>query len=452
MSRQLEGYSTVIGAHLYNPRRDAAHQRLAQISTDPMGVKWNEVIARECYTKLLAARTIDAASFDCYATLRTELGIIAPEHAGYLKEAMRARGVGDPYLHVLLPDLSEQDQVILLNAGKVQFEQEAGAAPQFLWVAETALSTSVLKSALKVGYKGILCAPEQIIANQFPDNHPVRVDIPDMGQILLLPFDRPASSRIAFDPKVDADAYAREALSGSILNLTKSLPAIVWTDGETFGHHFHDADQFLDYLVKSALPNLGASVLGINQLPEVWEEQDYLHGTLRERTAWSCPHGELARWHGVCGCQDGYNGAWKEPFYGALLSLNNAVTELLNQHLPPGWDKKLSDNFDECFNYPGSENNLSSLYAAKASSLGAMISCGTFFGSPLTSGKINVLFVRQTLEHIKDAQFKNEADQLLRGFIQQIAHGYDQFSGQTLDQVFADLLAEDLPAGQQLPA
>jgi hypothetical protein len=81
-----------------------------------------------------------------------------------------------------------------------------------------------------------------------------------------------------------------------------------------------------------------------------------------------------------------------------------------------------------------------------------MISCGTFFGSPLTSGKINVLFVRQTLEHIKDAQLKNEADQLLRDFIQQITHGYDQFSGQTLDQVFADLLTEDLAAGQQLPA
>ncbi len=440
MSHELAGYSTVIVEHFYQPSRKPSHSRLTELVTDPTGIDWNSIIAGECYIPQLQKGLLELASFDFYATMRSEMGTLAPQEMEHLREGMRQRGVGDPFLHVLLPDVPDIDKRILIQAGMLQFERECGKKPDVLWAPETALDMNVLAVAKEMGYKAIICAPEQITSYESHSNHPVQIEIPNMGNFLLIPFDRPFSGSLAFDPKDNADAYAQNEIRPKLLSLSQSVPLIGGTDGETFGHHSKGGLGFLEYMLKYSLPELGVCGLGINQLQDVWKPEDYVAGRLNERTAWSCPHGNMIRWHGVCGCDGGANGAWKEHFSNALAHFNLEITDLLNRHLPKKWEEKLSSNFEEAFNYKGSLNNINSLYAAKASSLAAQTSCGTFFGDPQTSGRINIMFVRQAIEHLRDAQLLKEAAELSSIFKSELSRGSDQISGKTLEVLFADLL------------
>lgn len=437
----LERRHVVIGEHFYQPPRKATHARVADISTDPDNIDWNKRIANECYIPQTSRGTLNQASFDFYATIRQEMGSIAPQESAKLREAMHVRGVGDPFLHVLLPDLDTRDKDILIKAGKVAFEQEAGIAPQWLWVPETALDLDVLRVAKLNGYTGVLCAPEQFATYDL-DSRPVKVELPGYGQILALPFDRPFSSSLAFDSKTDADRYTNEVILPRLLRLPMSVPLVGWTDGETFGHHAKFADLFLHYLVTHSLGNVGVSMLGVNQLTDVWEESDYVSGTLRERTAWSCPHGDLVRWHGACPCDGGHNGEWKAHFYSALQEFNHEVSQILDSQLNEDWPLQLSEHFGDAFAYEGGANTEHSLLAAKASSLAAQTSCGTFFDNPITSGRINVVFVLQALEHLRDAQLSSLADGLEKNLRTSFARGVDPHTGDNLEAIFADTLSD----------
>lgn len=365
---------------------------------------------------------------------------IAPEQIARLRDAMQSHGVGDPFLHVLLPDLNAQDKSILINAGRNAFMQETGSAPRWLWVPETALDQEVLRVAKRSGYDGVLCAPEQVNASGETDNRPVRISLNGDGEMILLPFDRPFSSSLAFDNKANADEYTQNVIWPRILRLPPSVPLVAWTDGETFGHHAHFADMFLDYLVQNSLPSTGVAVLGLNDITSVWQPQDYVAGRLVDRSAWSCPHGNLQRWHGPCPCDGGYHGGWKGPFMNGLQRFNAQVSEILDADLGDGWDEQLADEFTAAFHFTGEQNTTMSLLAAKASALAGQTSCGTFFDSPMTSGRINVLFVRQAIEHLRDAQHGQTADRLSREVMETFAQGTDPHSGQSLDQLFQDVL------------
>ncbi|GIK84250.1 MAG: glycoside hydrolase [Patescibacteria group bacterium] len=435
--RTSERFS-VVGEHFYQPSRSASHIRLKHLRTSD--TDWNAVIARECYIPQLQSGTLEKASFDFYATIRRDMLRIAPKESVALRESMRARGVGDPYLHALLPDLPERDKVILVQAGWEAFKKDAGGVPpQWFWAPETALDTQTLEVLARVGYKGVICAPEQIggVKGEI-DNFPVRIKLKSRAEILLLPFDRPLSSQFAFEDKSNADRFADQVVKPRILRLPKSVPIIGWTDGETFGHHAKFADKFLQHLVSSSLPSIGVAVLGLNQIQEVWDKNDYRDGRLRERTAWSCPHGDLARWHKECPCDAGWHGGWKRSFSNALAELNRQVDSVLDKQLGRFWSEELAKNFDTYFYFHGEvKNNKKSLYAAKASALGAQISCGTFFDNPGTSGTINMLFARQTLEHLIDAGYSRLAQQLKQQFLQTLSNGMDPHTKKQLDKYFA---------------
>lgn len=436
----VEQRFSIIGEHIYQPKRKGNHDRVLQLSTDVSGVDWNKRIARECYLPQLRQETLNYVSFDFYTTMRQEMEQIAPEEVNHLKEAMKARGVGDPFLHVLLPDLSTQDKEILINAGRIAFFEETGTYPQWLWVPETALDLDVLTVAKRAGYVGVLCAPEQVDANREVDNYPVVVRLPKDGDIIILPFDRPFSSDLAFQDKSNADDFLQKVIIQRILRLPKSVPLIAWTDGETFGHHAPFADLFLHYLVSISMPQAGIAVLGINEVLTVWQQQDYVQGKLVERSAWSCKHGNLIRWHGACPCDGGFDGSWKEYFSDALSELNLQVTSILDALLPNDWSKELSKNFTQAFEFSGGTNTIKSLYAAKASVLAAQTSCGAFFDSPQTSGRINMMFVRQTIEHLIDAGQRQFAFVMLKQFMSKISKGIDPHTGKRLDELYADIL------------
>jgi len=265
MSNQAERYA-VLGEHFYQPTRKATHHRLADQVTTSDGINWNKVIAEQCYIPQTQRGTLNEVSFDFFATIRREMLGIAPEEAIKLKEAMKSRGVGDPFLHVLLPDLSYQDKKILIEAGYLAFQRETGVAPSWFWPPETALDDETLRVLAEVGYKGVLCAPEQIDGiGGDADSRPIEISLAGGHKILALPFDRPFSSGLAFSNKSNADDYTWQNIVPRIMRLPQSQPLVGWTDGETFGHHAKFADLFLHHLATVSLPTAGVSMLGINE-------------------------------------------------------------------------------------------------------------------------------------------------------------------------------------------
>jgi len=428
----------VAGQNIYQPPRQPAHNRLEGKSTQE--VDWNLKITRECYSPQIREGTLDLASFDFYATIRKMMpSLLNQEETTHLKETMRSRGVGDSFLHVLLPDLDKRDKEILIKAGQNAFKEDVGATPQWFWPPESALDNATLEVLAEAGYLGVLCAPEQISGLDGPaDNHPIILDLENGNHILALPFDRPVSSELGNGDKSNADKFAEKLIIPRIKDLTPSLPMISWTDGETFGHHVPFANLFINYLLTVSLPNAGIGILNINDITKVWLTSDYRSGKLNQRTAWSCPHGNLIRWHGACPCDEGKNGAWKTHYCNALSDFNQQITLLLDQELGKAWPEKLAANFTQAIYHKGSNNSEMSLLAAKASSLEAQTSCPTFFNNPLTSGKINLLFARQSLENLKDAGQTLLAKKLQQNLIQELSKGIDPYSGQDLVTIFAD--------------
>ncbi len=402
---------TTIGLHLYQPPRHASHHDLSQIQTDPTHIDWTKAILIESYRPLAKNGSLSRASFDMYGILRREIHKLDPDTSSLLSSQMKEHGVGDSYLHPILPDLSATDQQILIAAGREQFSKKAGRDPQVFWAPESALNSEVLNSLALAGYKGVVCAPEQIVRDdrQRSDNRPTRIRLPHGKSILALPFDRPLSSELAFGQKKDAKQFARQHVVSATSRIGEDNLLLAWTDGETFGHHNKDGDKFLEYLLFQGLEkDSGCIPVSINTLLSMVKHPG--DGSLVERSAWSCSHGDLVRWHGACSCCNG-DSRWKAPFYTALHVLNGQMTTLIAKALPE-YKKLLIPKLEQALENPGGEKSSKdlTLLSAKASALAALTSCGTFFEDPHVSGNINLLFAIQALFHLREAGFIKEAE------------------------------------------
>ncbi len=408
---------SVIGLHLYQPPRQAFHNELSHIDTDPTHIDWTERILNESYHPLSTGGTLDTASFDMYGTLRQRIHELSPEVYSRMMEQMRENGVGDSYLHPILPDLSDGDKRILIQAGRELFFEETGVFPQVFWPPESALDYQTLNILAEVGYQGFICAPDQIkrADGLSSDNKPTRVRVAGGRSLIALPFDRPVSEELAFNPKVNADAFVSQIIDPARQRINGFNSLIAWTDGETFGHHNKRSIRFLEYLLSDALKGHEFIPVSINLLLSLVNNPG--EGFLNQRTAWSCPHGDLVRWHGECGCGDGHDTAWKSPFYDAMHRLNAEISAVVAKHMPD-YEEYLYAELKPALMFPGgAEASLElSLLAAKASALAALTSCATYFDDPHVSGNINVLFAYQACLHLRDAGFQRESERIMESF------------------------------------
>lgn len=416
------GKEIVIGLHFYQPPRYAFHPEISSISTDPQNKNWTRIIDNECYQPLADEGVLNKASFDIYQSLLIPMEKFDPITAEVYKRAMETNGVGEAFIHPILPDLSDSDKEILISAGVQRFFEITGTMPKYFWPPETAIDTATLEVLSRNGYQGFICAPEQINQPDYrnSDNRPTRIDLPSGRQIIALPFDRPISSKLAFDPKKNADYFTDNFITPRTHNLDKGQIAIAWTDAETFGHHWPQADKFLNYLLDSSLPNSGLYPVSINQLQ--LDINKIAKGKIVERSAWSCPHGNLIRWSGQCAC--GWDGdtRWKQPFYSAMKFLNDSVSEILLQEIGTNYLELVAENFYQ--NYSGNNPDKSpfdSLISAKISSLVARVSCATFFAHPEVSGKINLLYSYQSLMYLSEAGLEKTVLELSTEFYDKLS-------------------------------
>lgn len=408
---------SVFGLHFYQPPRRASHESLSYIKTDPHGMDWTEIIFNQTYKPLAEMNVIGKTSFDMYATLRFELDRLNPEIATRYRETMKTNGIGDSFIHVILPDVSVTDKRILIGAGAKQFRKETGTSPQWFWPAESAIDTETLVVLSEYGYKGIICAPEQVRRDDHlpPDDRITKIRLPNGNTILALAFDRPISTSLALAPKNNADDFTRSF----ILPRFGSIPShmiFTYTDAETFGHHWRFGGDFVNYLLDKSLPGQSIYPDSINNRD--LDNEQAGTGVIIERTAWSCSHGDLARWHGACPCGSG-DLRWKTPFYQTFAALHRNISGFVANEIGSDYQQLLMGNFAKALFNRGNHGSSPelSLLSAAASSLSARTSCGTFFDSPHVSGRINILLAQQSIRHLYDSgehAFAASMENLLR--------------------------------------
>lgn len=420
----------VIGLHLFQPPREATHPKLTHVKTDPFGQDWTAIITDQCYKPLAELGILGRVSFDIYGILRDRLRYLDPNTAAKVTQYLSSNGVGDPYLHALLPDLSDTDKRILIASGQRKTAQH-DFQPKWFWAAEAALDARTLEILSEYGYQGVICAPEQLQTeynpyNPMDHNLPTKIKLKNGAQIIALPFDRPLSGQLAFGNRTNADYFAtyhfnnalrRRNFNADFAGIPRDqTPIVTWVDGETFGHHDRGGHLFLDYLTGVSLPEQQFNVIPINQIDT--KSIAAVNGKLNDRTSWSCPHGDLIRWHGSCNCGSG-NLQWKSEFYRAHHLVNGFLSQLLASELDTNYSQQVIDNFESALDTRDAPTSpLLMLIAAKISALQAVNSCGTFFDDPGTSGLINVLFAVQAIHCLRDAGLHKKALRLERVYTQ----------------------------------
>lgn len=407
------GREIVVGLHFYQPPREATHPLLSHISTDPQYKNWTTIINEQCYKKLARENILGKISFDIYQSLLMQLEKLDPQLATIYQKSMKENGIGESFIHPILPDLSQTDKEIVISAGACRFQELSGVQPKIFWPPETAIDSQTLEVLKDQGYQGFVCAPEQIIQNDGnpSDNQPTQISLPTGRTIVAYPFDRQISQELAFNPKNNADQFVRDIIKPRTNSHDSQKTTIAWTDGETFGHHFMFAHIFLDYLLNTSLPDNGLYPSSINNLDIDLDKLP--KGVIRERTAWSCPHGNLVRWNGSCDCGWGQDTSWKKTFSEALQTLNNSMSKVLYDHLGKDYQKLVSQNFYHLYAHPETVcTPTDALVAAKISSLIARTSCATFFSSPEVSGKINLLYAYQSLLYLKESGLVRSAQDM----------------------------------------
>lgn len=435
------------GEHFYQPPRFASHEDLSGIEVHPGAVDWNEIITDQCYGPQIEGGLLNKTAFDFYGVLRAQIKL-SPDQSEEIKQAMKERGVGDPWLHPILPDLNQRDRELLLKAGSNEFYRDCGRRPRWLWPPETALDTPTLRDAKNAGYQGVICAPEQlsINGNLSADNKIVKLPIGNNGSdghILACAFDRPVSTAFAFGDKANADSFADDVIVPRLKSLPEDAAMITWTDGETFGHHDRYAHLFLSWLIFNSLPERNIHPVSLQQALEQIDLEQIPEAQLKERTAWSCPHGNLVRWNGECECGGSGHKSWKAPFIHTLRSFNNEVDTILDNELPR-WPDLLAENFSYYFMGKFLDQKSSPddyLLMAKASSLAGLTSCATFFTDVHTSGRYNILFVLQACRSLISAGLTQQGKNLEANFRSRLEQLHDE-QGRSLSKIIDGLLAQ----------
>ncbi len=431
----------------YQPMRGAEHHALRDIQTSPDGKDWSRIIAHRSDIKLADRGLFERVSFNAFGTVLpmeydrmlspdSIRGLHLPETLDEekatlerakvrMKEALSTNGVGHSFIHTLLPDLSTVDKTTLIRAGLRQFERDSGGTRALsFWPAETALDTQTLEILAQEGIKKVIGAPWQV---NLPDgtrgdNQPVRIELAGGRDIVVVPFSRDLQEAISWGDRSDAPRFADKhvvpAFNERAANDNSHRFNFIATDMETFGGHdgTEGLDEFLQVLFDD-LPRNGITPININNL----DVSDAKTGTLAERSAWSCKHGDLARWHGECDCHGSSHEAhrriqWKGPYYHAHHTLNGDVSrEIKNAGIPEeSLTEELADRFADYLKNPGdiTTSPEKSALSAKASALAATTSCATFFDEPGTSGYINPLFAVQAITHLRDAGLVAAAERI----------------------------------------
>jgi alpha-amylase/alpha-mannosidase (GH57 family) len=363
-----------VHGHFYQPPRENPY--LETVERQPSAAPfhdWNERILHECYRPNAFARIFndrgevlhivnnyEQISFNIGPTLMSWLERHDIETYRRILEADRrscdrnnghGNAIAQVYNHIILPLANHRDKVTQVRWGIADFRKRFGRDPEGIWLAETAVDDDTLRVLIQEGIQFTILAPSQVQrcrlmgsgdqapgewhevgGGQIDPTRPYRCFVPGLppgnNYIDLFFYDGPISRDLGFSDVLNSSREFADRIGQAIRGERQRGQLIsVATDGETFGHHRHNADKGLAYALFQEFPQRGWQVTNyaryLSLFPPTWEAE------LKPVTAWSCAHG-VDRWQEDCGCGGGgeWHQRWRKPLRQALDWLRDRLATL----------------------------------------------------------------------------------------------------------------------------
>ncbi len=400
-----------VHGHFYQPPRENPWLETVEVqnSASPFH-DWNERITAECYAPNGASRITNkqgqitrilnnyaGMSYNFGPTLlswlevyaaRTYRAIVAADKASAERFSGHGSALAQVYNHMIMPLASVRDARTQIRWGIADFEHRFGRKPEGMWLAETAVSRSVLDLMAQEGIRFTVLAPNQCarvrrcaVPRVFTDGatgstdgaaldavvdealrerahpntgrepwiatpdgsvdstHPYRVPLDEGRSIDVFFYDGPTSRAIAFEGLLNSgEEFGRRLLTSLRPSMAKpgtggqeAQLAHVATDGESYGHHHRHGEMALSYAMHwieeqglATVTNYGEF---LEKFPPAWEAE------VVENSSWSCFHG-VERWRADCGCnggKPGWNQAWRAPLREALDLLRDRIAPMAEE-------------------------------------------------------------------------------------------------------------------------
>ncbi|WP_448587514.1 DUF3536 domain-containing protein [Thermocrinis sp.] len=311
----------IIHAHFYQPLRENPY--LGEVPVEESAYpfeNWNERIYRECYLPVAYAHyredgitkeVINAykhLSFNMGWTLLSWIEKHHPELIEKIREGAK-HALATSFNHTILPLDPPEDREVQILWGIRAYEKFFGRKPRGFWLPELAADDLTLELLKKHGIEFIVLAPHQVSGK----GSYLRVN-----DLSVFVYNGELSHGVSFGELL----YDAERLWSMFKE--SEHPAIIATDGETFGHHKKFGEFALAYLFRKHSKDF-TTLEDYHRAHKPVEE-----GKLIPNTSWSCPHG-VERWRSDCGCSvgglPGWHQKWRKPLRKGLEAVRLMVKE-----------------------------------------------------------------------------------------------------------------------------
>ncbi len=368
-----------VHGHFYQPPRENPWLETVEVQDSATPYHdWNERITSECYAPNGASRIKNKnnlitrilnnyarMSFNFGPTLLSWLEEFAPRTYRMILDADKASSarfgghgsaLAQVYNHIIMPLASERDARTQIRWGIADFECRFHRKPEGMWLAETAVSRSVLDLMAQEGIKFTVLAPHQCARvrkpgeaatdvaarepaawKETPDaqvdpSHPYLVRLEEGRSIAVFFYDGPPSRAIAFEGLLTSgEMFGQRIVSRFKEDNNEPQLSHVATDGESYGHHHRHGEMALSYALHWIEANGFATVTNygefLEKFPPKWEAE------VVDNSSWSCSHG-VERWRSNCGCnggKPGWNQEWRKPLRDALDMLRDRTAPLAEE-------------------------------------------------------------------------------------------------------------------------
>ena len=338
-----------IHGHFYQPPR--VDPRIGQIPHEAGAQpfpNWTERIYHECYLPNAKIGNFEKISFDFGPTLNAWLAKHHPETlAEIIKQentVFQAHGISNamaqPYIHAIMPLIPRREKETLVRWGIFEFKTRFGHSPQGMWLPETAVDMESLEVLADHGIQFTILAPWQAKDPSLDITQPYRILLRNKKEIVAFFYNSFLSSEISFNTSatMEADKFVSDWLVPQYKNMRRDRDQLFLaaSDGELYGHHMPEREEFLTYLLDHSL-NLADFQ---PTFPAQWLQHHPADQTteINENTSWSCHHG-IERWRNVCG--DAPTAFWKAPLRRFLdrlaLSLDEKYIEYTRGLIADPW-------------------------------------------------------------------------------------------------------------------
>jgi alpha-amylase/alpha-mannosidase (GH57 family) len=359
-----------VHGHFYQPPRENPWLETVEVQDSAAPFHdWNERITSECYAPNGASRITNRKdqivrilnnyarmSFNFGPTLLSWLQEFAPRTYRMIQDADTASAerfsghgsaIAQVYNHIIMPLASERDARTQIRWGIADFEHRFGRKPEGMWLAETAVSRSVLDLLAQEGITFTILAPHQCARvrklaakpgtwTETPNasvdpTQPYKVNLDEGRSIAVFFYDGPGSRAVAFEGVLDnGENFGKRLVAGLHADRPDDVPQLshIATDGESYGHHHKHGEMALSYALHWIENNKLAQLTNygefLDRFPPQWEAE------VVDESSWSCAHG-VERWRSDCGCNGGkagWNQRWRAPLRQALDLLRDRTASL----------------------------------------------------------------------------------------------------------------------------